>query len=132
MDWKETPDAHFFMFDLPGQTKNDVKLQVHQGRVLHVSADRKLGQDEDEKYVKWHCRERASNESLCREFRLPENDLVDQITASMRDGVLIVTVPKDRYKKKKRRKKHVEIASEEEFLSSEHHKGIGRFVCCKA
>ncbi|KAL2473577.1 17.6 kDa class I heat shock protein 1 [Forsythia ovata] len=115
MDWKETPEAHIFKFDLPGVAKEDVKLQVHDDRVLHISAERK-----DEIY-----------NSGKGEFRLPENALVDQIKASMRDGVLVVTVPKDQHKKKKKLlHKAVEISGEGENVASP--KGIGRFVCCKA
>ncbi|KAL0443100.1 UNVERIFIED_CONTAM: class I heat shock protein [Sesamum latifolium] len=118
MDWKETPEAHIFKFDLPGLTKEDVKLQVHDDRVLHISADRREEEDdygEKSNLIKWHCKERVDAGNFCREFRLPENAVVDQIKASMSDGVLVVTVPKDHSKKKKHAKKHaVEIAGEGE------------------
>ncbi|KAK4439520.1 class I heat shock protein [Sesamum alatum] len=132
MDWKETPEAHIFKFDLPGLTKEDVQLQVHDDRVLHISADRRAEEDYGGKSnLKWHCKERVDAGSFCREFRLPENALVDQIKASMSNGVLVVTVPKDHSKKKKHAKKHaVEIAGEEKDSGSA--KGLGRFVCCKA
>ncbi|CAA0818058.1 Peroxidase 7 [Striga hermonthica] len=82
MDWKETSAAHIFKFDLPGLAKQDVKLQIHDDRVLHVSADFRDGDycQKSENY-KWHCRERPAGGSFCREFRLPENALVDEIIA---------------------------------------------------
>ncbi|KAJ4836927.1 hypothetical protein Tsubulata_022034 [Turnera subulata] len=129
MDWKETPQAHVFEIDLPGVAKEDVKLEIHEGRVLRVSAERK-DEGAEEKGEKWHCRERPSGGSFTRQFRLPENAKVDEVKASMKDGVLIVTVPKDAQKASKKHKHHsVEISGEDEVRG---HKGLGRFVCCKA
>ncbi|CAA3012071.1 Hypothetical predicted protein [Olea europaea subsp. europaea] len=131
MDWKETPEAHIFKFDLPGVSKEDVELQVYDDRVLHLSAERKDEDHSGKGDYKWHCRERFDSGNFFREFRLPENAIIDEIKASMRDGVLVVTVPKDQHKKKKKKPMHkaVEITGEGEAGST---KGIGRFVCCKA
>lgn len=128
MDWKETPEAHIFKLDLPGLTKEDVKLQLHDDRVLHVSAVSRYSHEED-KDCKWYCRERVDAGSFRREFRLPENAAVDEIKASMSDGVLVVRVGKDQSKKKK---KHVKNYAVEIGGEGDHAKGLGRFVCFKA
>lgn len=95
IDWKETPDAHVFKADVPGLKKEEVKVEVEEGRVLQISGER--SSDKEEKNDKWHRVERSGGKFL-RRFRLPENAKVDEIKAAMVDGVLTVTVPKEEVK----------------------------------
>ncbi|WOL13557.1 class I heat shock protein-like [Canna indica] len=89
IDWKETPEAHVFKADLPG-VKEEVKVK-----------------ETEEKNEKWHRVERSSSKFL-RMFRLPENAEVDEVKATMENGVLTVTVPKE--EKKKPEVKSIEIS----------------------
>lgn len=97
-DWKETPEAHVFTSDLPGLTKNQVKVEVvDNGKVLQISGDRGDNIDDD-KNDKWHRVERCRGKFL-RRFRLPENAKCGEVKASMKNGVLVVTIPKQEVKK---------------------------------
>ncbi|KAM0940930.1 putative small heat shock protein HSP20 [Dioscorea sansibarensis] len=96
IDWKETPEAHAFKVDLPGLKKEEVKVEVEEGRFLQISGER--SKEQEEKNDKWHRVERSSGKFL-RRFRLPENAKVDQVKAAMENGLLTVTVPKEEVKK---------------------------------
>ncbi|MQM21359.1 hypothetical protein Taro_054397 [Colocasia esculenta] len=97
VDWKETPEAHVFKADLPGVNKEEVKVEVEEGRILQISGQR--SKEKEEKTDIWHRVERSGG-SFVRRFRLPENAQVDQVKASMENGILTVTVPKEEAKKK--------------------------------
>ncbi|CAA6672342.1 unnamed protein product [Spirodela intermedia] len=85
VDWKETPEAHVFTADLPGVKKEEVKVQVEDGRIMQISGRRsKEEEEEEEKNETWH-----------------RNAKADLVRESMENGVLIVTVPKEQVKKPK-------------------------------
>ncbi|KAK6234957.1 hypothetical protein SCA6_010294 [Theobroma cacao] len=64
--------------------------------VLHITGERNI--EKEDKNDTWHRVERSSGKFM-RRFRLPENAKMDQIKASMENGVLTVTVPKLEVKK---------------------------------
>ncbi|KAL8215213.1 hypothetical protein R6Q57_004662 [Mikania cordata] len=97
VDWKETPEAHVFKADLPGIKKEEVKVEVEDGRVLQITGERNV--EKEDKNDKWHRVERSSGK-FTRRFRLPENAKMDQVKAAMENGVLTITVPKEEVAKK--------------------------------
>ncbi|CAE6250041.1 unnamed protein product [Arabidopsis arenosa] len=96
VDWKETSEAHVFKADLPGLKKEEVKVEVEDKNVLQISGER--SKENEEKNDKWHRVERASGKFM-RRFRLPENAKMEEVKATMENGVLTVVIPKAPEKK---------------------------------
>ncbi|KAK4271599.1 hypothetical protein QN277_020273 [Acacia crassicarpa] len=96
VDWNETPEAHVFKADLPGLKKEEVKVEIEDARVLQISGERNF--EKEDKNDIWHHVERSSGKFM-RKFRLPENAKMDQVKASMENGVLTVNVRKEEVKK---------------------------------
>ncbi|CAL5373814.1 unnamed protein product [Camellia sinensis] len=100
MDWLETPNSHIFKINVPGYSKEEIKVQVEDGNVLVIRAEGGGKEREKEesqgKDTVWHVAERgAGRGDFSREIELPENVKVDQIKAQVENGVLTVVVPKD-------------------------------------
>ncbi|KAJ3997770.1 HSP20-like chaperone [Lentinula boryana] len=78
------------MFEFPGVKKEDVQLNMHNGR-LTVAAETKVSQDrEQDGYA---VRERSFGK-FSRTLQLPQGVKEEDIKASMEHGVLTVTFPK--------------------------------------
>jgi HSP20 family protein len=73
-----------------------VKVELEEDRVLQISGERNV--EKEDKNDTWHRVERSSGK-FTRRFRLPENVKLEAMKASMENGVLTVTVPKEEVKK---------------------------------
>ncbi|XP_059451992.1 15.7 kDa heat shock protein, peroxisomal [Corylus avellana] len=102
MDWLESPTAHIFKINVPGLSKDDIKVQIEDGNILHIKGEG--GKEEPHaKDTVWHVAERGTGKGgFSREIELPENVKVDQIKAQVENGVLTVVVPKDATQKSSR------------------------------
>lgn len=90
VDITEDETAYTLTTDLPDVPKDAVKVTVEEG-VLTVRGERKWGQKAEN--TKVHLVERSYG-SFTRAFRLPDDASGDKVTASFRDGVLKVVLPK--------------------------------------
>ncbi|KIK67629.1 hypothetical protein GYMLUDRAFT_36369 [Collybiopsis luxurians FD-317 M1] len=77
-------------FEFPGVKKEDVQLDIHNGR-LTVAAETKLSQDHS--HEGYAVRERSVGK-FSRTLQLPEGVKDDEVKASMEHGVLTVIFPK--------------------------------------
>ncbi|CAK8577657.1 unnamed protein product [Lathyrus sativus] len=92
VDWKETADAHVLKADIPKLKKEELRVEVEDGRVLQIRGERSMEREEANDGC--HRVERSSGKFM-RSFTLPSNCKLDGVKASMEDGVLTVTIPKD-------------------------------------
>ncbi len=90
LDVSESPEAFLVAVDLPGVKPDDVKLELHDGR-LTISGTRQSRTEEKDK--SYHRVERTSG-SFTRTLALPSEVDADGIDAHYEDGVLHVTLPK--------------------------------------
>lgn len=90
VDIKETPEAFNIEAELPGMSKDDVKVTVQDG-VLSIQGERKHEEETNDK--KHHRIERVYG-SFLRRFTLPENVDENSIRANFKEGILSLTLTK--------------------------------------
>jgi HSP20 family protein len=91
-DVSETDGEYVIKAELPEVRKEDVSITVQDG-VLTLSGERK--QEKVEEQEKVHRIERFYG-SFARRFALPENADEQGIRAEIRDGVIVIHIPKQR------------------------------------
>ena len=91
MDMTETREAVTLTMELPGMTREDLKIEV-EDHVLTVSGEKK-SETETEK-DNFRISERSYG-AVCRSVTLPTSVNEDKIEATMADGVLTLVAPKD-------------------------------------
>ena len=93
-DIRESEDAFIIESELPGFSKDEIRVEIKENK-LYISAEHKSdGEEKDgENYVR---RERAYG-SFSRSFNL-KGISEDEITASHKDGVLSIVLPKEKRK----------------------------------
>ena len=98
MDLVEAGDQFVLKADLPGLKDEDVKIEVQDG-TLTISGERKSEHEVSE--GGWYRIERSFG-SFSRSLTLPEHVDASAISASFKDGVLEVSIPKPEERKPQR------------------------------
>jgi len=90
VDIKEEDDRFVIHADIPGVSADDIDISMEKG-VLTIKGERKHEAEEDKEG--FHRIERAYG-TFMRRFSLPENVDADKISASSKDGVVELVLPK--------------------------------------
>ena len=92
-DIKEMDDRYELEMDLPGFTKDEVKVSLENG-YLTISAAKGLDQDEQDKNTGKYIRKERYAGACERSFYVGEDVTQDEIKASFKHGILSLTIPK--------------------------------------
>ena len=103
VDIREEGDAYGLDAELPGVSKENINIDIADGRLtISVNQDEKT-EEKKENYVR---RERRAC-SFCRSFDITDID-TDKISAKMENGVLSLTLPRREPEKPQGRKVAIE------------------------
>ena len=105
-DIKEDDKSYLLEVDLPGYSKDDIKIDITDGYLTINAKVEKEDKDESKTYVR---RERFTGE-VSRSFYVGENIKEDEVKASFKNGILTLEVPKLSLEDKKQDKKYIEIS----------------------
>lgn len=90
LDFSETDREYVAKMDLPGIEKEDVKVKVENHQLTVSGERREEKKEEGENYLRME----RSYGSFYRSIPLPENANPDAIDAEIKNGVLMVHIPK--------------------------------------
>ena len=90
VDISETEDSFNFEFAVPGIDKNDLSIEINKG-YLTVSGERKF-ENKNENYYSIE----SGYGKFSRSFQLPEDIDENKINAEYNNGILFISVKKDK------------------------------------
>jgi HSP20 family molecular chaperone IbpA len=105
-DIREDENSYLLEVDLPGYSKDDIKIDITDGYLTINAKVEKEDKDDGKNYVR---RERFTGE-VSRSFYVGEDIKEDEIKAKFKNGILTLEVPKVSLEDKKKDKKYIEIS----------------------
>ncbi|MGR6835629.1 Hsp20/alpha crystallin family protein [Syntrophomonas erecta] len=90
-DIQETDKEYIIEAELPGFSKEDINVQLHNGELIISAAREQTTSEERDNYIR---KERYGGK-LSRSFRI-EGIKEDEITGEYKDGVLKILLPKSK------------------------------------
>lgn len=95
LDFFETPDSYTVVLEVPGYTKEDIKISFHDGQ-LSVGGKRSQKDSSipaEEQNRKYYIAQRSTGE-FSQILEIPSVVKASDITANYKDGLLTITLPK--------------------------------------
>ncbi len=89
-NFRDKGESYEIIAEMPGISKEDIDIHLKDG-VLAIQAEKKIEKKEGEDDYYY---QEISTRSYRRTFSIPENIKVEEIDASMNDGILLVKLPK--------------------------------------
>ena len=86
---QENEEGYELQFSVPGYQKDQFRIRNDDG-MLKVKAEVKKEQE-----AQSYNRQEFSVYSFERSFKLPDNVLIDSVSAKLDDGILLVNIPKN-------------------------------------
>ena len=99
IDVAETKTEYIVMVDLPGVDKETINVEV-EGNVLTISGERSI--EIEEATRKGFFMAERNFGSFSRTINLPEEIKADEVTAESKEGMLVITLPKETKKEEGR------------------------------
>jgi HSP20 family molecular chaperone IbpA len=106
-DIRDAGENYELDIDLPGYSKDDIKLQLKDG-YLTIQAAREENHDEKDEKGKYIRRERYSGQ-CSRSFFVGKKLVQDDIHAKYEDGILKISFPKEEPKKEIEENRYIAI-----------------------
>ena len=107
-DVKEQEDRYELIVDLPGFSKDEVKVALEDG-YLTISAAKGLNQDEQEKDTGRYIRRERYAGACQRSFYVGEQVTQEEIKGQFKHGILKLSIPKKEAKSAVPEKKYIAI-----------------------
>ncbi len=93
LDFSETKDAYLVKAEVPGVEQKDISVQL-QDQTLTIKGEKhKEKEEKEEKEEKYHRVERSWG-AFTRILALPMGVEIEKVTASFKDGLLTIKLPK--------------------------------------
>ena len=92
VDFSEKDGKYFLTAELPGLKRDDISISIEDG---FVTVTGKKEEKKEEEGTNYYLKETRSG-SFSRSFQLPGKVDSDNVDAAFKDGVLTVTMPKEK------------------------------------